>query len=617
MSLYFAKLRGAAYRYGIAVLCVLAAAAFRLIALNALGSRLIYITFFPAVILAALFGGIYAGFLATALSAAASLWWMDPSHNYFRERSPADLLGFIVFILTCTMISIVCEFMHKAQVRAAKADSLAKIASERQSAEEAARASEAKYRFLSENTGDVIWLLDLDLHRFVYVNPAVTRLRGYTPSEVLTQSMQEVLTPASYTMVSESLPSRIASLESGDNSVRVQMHEVDQIHKDGSFVHTEVVTTLLQNDAGKVKQIIGISRDISERRKTEDALRRSEANLRLAMDAAMAGIWEWDVQTNKNIWSDELWKVYGMEPFSCEPSYEAWLQSVHPDDRRIAEETVSRAVEMETELNAEWRVLDRDGSERWLLSRGRPVRSPEGRVLRFIGIVMDVTQLKHAESELRRSLDEKISLLKEVHHRVKNNLQIVESLLDLQSSRTHAPDANFALQETRNRVRSMGLLHETLYRSGNFASTNFSAYVDELCIQLFGSFGISTDRIKLKNLVAEIGIPLEQAVPCGLIINELVSNALKHGFPDERQGTITVEFYPNEPSALTLRITDDGIGLPRSIDPTQAHTLGLQLVRNLADQLRGRLSFEPGKTSGIVCTIVFPNPKIIRNDGEL
>jgi|WetSurMetagenome_2_1015567.scaffolds.fasta_scaffold69241_2 two-component sensor histidine kinase len=283
----------------------------------------------------------------------------------------------------------------------------------------------------------------------------------------------------------------------------------------------------------------------------------------------------------------------------------------------MAAEAVSGALKMGTTLNAEWRVVGRDGSKRWVMSRGQPVRNTEGTILRFIGIVMDITQRKNMENELRRSLDEKVSLLQEVHHRVKNNLQIVASLLDLQSSRTQASDARFALQETQNRVRSIALLHEALYRSDNFASTNFSAYVDELCSQLFGAFGISTNRIQLQNLVPRIGMPLEQAVPCGLIINELVSNALKHGYPAERRGTVTVELFPSERRTLTLRVADDGVGLSKNVNPSQARTLGLQLISNLADQLRGRLCIESGKSAGVVCTIVFPDSETFRGNGEL
>jgi two-component system, sensor histidine kinase PdtaS len=217
---------------------------------------------------------------------------------------------------------------------------------------------------------------------------------------------------------------------------------------------------------------------------------------------------------------------------------------------------------------------------------------------------------------LRRSLEEKIALLKEVHHRVKNNLQIVASLLDLQSNRTHDLNALLVLQDTRNRVRSMALLHEVLYRSGNFARINFVIYVDELCRQLIGSFGASASRVKLINIVSDVTMPLEQSVPCGLIINELVSNALKHGFPNERAGTITVELYLSEEKMLVLRVSDNGVGLPPEINPADTSKLGLKLVSNLADQLKGRLIIDRANT-GCIFSIVFPIPANFESEGRL
>jgi PAS domain S-box-containing protein len=135
--------------------------------------------------------------------------------------------------------------------------------------------------------------------------------------------------------------------------------------------------------------------------KAAQALRESEARLRLALDAAKAGTWEWDLQTNENIWSEELWKVYGLEMHSCEPSYEAWRQTIHPDDRAKAEQAVQTAASNGTELNAEWRVMDRDGTERWLMSRGQPLRDADSRVVRYIGTVLDITERKQAEEALR------------------------------------------------------------------------------------------------------------------------------------------------------------------------------------------------------------------------
>ncbi|HVO66261.1 MAG TPA: PAS domain-containing protein [Syntrophales bacterium] len=141
-----------------------------------------------------------------------------------------------------------------------------------------------------------------------------------------------------------------------------------------------------------------------ERKKAEEALRMSEAQLRLAQDAAKAGSWEWDLGTNENVWSEELWKLYGLEPHCCKPTYETWRHTIHPDDREKVEQVVQEAATKGVELNAEWRVLDRDGSLRWLMSRGRPLHDTEERPIRYIGIVMDITERKKIEEILRKHL---------------------------------------------------------------------------------------------------------------------------------------------------------------------------------------------------------------------
>jgi two-component sensor histidine kinase len=213
-------------------------------------------------------------------------------------------------------------------------------------------------------------------------------------------------------------------------------------------------------------------------------------------------------------------------------------------------------------------------------------------------------------------LEEKVVLLKEVHHRVKNNLQIVASLLNLQVSRVNNPEVINVLQDTRNRVRSMALLHEALYRAGNLARINFAAYVDELCIQLLRSFGSAAARVRVVNRVARTGLPLEQAVPCGLIINELVTNALKHGFPGERSGRITVELGPGGGRQLLLRISDDGVGLSPGMDLAGASTLGLRLVSSLASQLGGQLETGMPGEAGAAFSVVFPVSKAALPEGE-
>jgi len=170
--------------------------------------------------------------------------------------------------------------------------------------------------------------------------------------------------------------------------------EVQIAGRDFSFVVTPIVKNHYANLYGG---------DVTESKRAEEALRKSEARLRLAHDAGKAGTWEWDLRTHENIWSEELWKLYGLDPHDCEPTYETWRQTIHPDDRAKTEQIVQEAATLGAELNAEWRVRDRDGSIRWLMSRGQPQHDVEGRPMRYIGIVVDITGRKRAEQALRGS----------------------------------------------------------------------------------------------------------------------------------------------------------------------------------------------------------------------
>ncbi|MBI5558316.1 MAG: PAS domain-containing protein [Deltaproteobacteria bacterium] len=258
-----------------------------------------------------------------------------------------------------------------------------------------------------------------------------------------------------------------------------------------------------------------------------------------------------------------------------------------------------------------------DGKFTFLATKG-PLHDVDGKVTGLFGISRDITERKKMEDDLRDSLAEKVALLKEVHHRVKNNLQIVASLLTLQADRTPDPNVVDVLHDTRNRVRSIALLHEVLYRSGNLARIDFPAYVREICTQLQRSFGQAGARVRLEENVAAIGLSLEQAMPCGLIISELVTNALKHGFPGGRSGRVTVELDHAAGQQLVLCVRDDGVGLPPDFDPAATTTLGLQLVVNLSGQLGGSMETSRGPEGGAVFRVLFPElPKEIPPGGKL
>jgi PAS domain S-box-containing protein len=218
-------------------------------------------------------------------------------------------------------------------------------------------------------------------------------------------------------------------------------------------------------------------------------------------------------------------------------------------------------------------------------------------------ILRDVTERRNAEKKIAESLREKEALLREIHHRVRNNLQVIYSLLGLQSRATADARLRKAFQESQDRIQAMALLHQSLHESGHLSKISFSQYVEQLCGHLFRSWGAARERVRLVMSVSGIPLSLDVAVPCGLIINELVSNSLNYAFPDGREGEIRIELHDAGDSLVRLIVEDNGVGFPPAQDPKSATSLGLRLVRSLAEQLSA--TFELNSHRGVEARLTF------------
>ena len=219
------------------------------------------------------------------------------------------------------------------------------------------------------------------------------------------------------------------------------------------------------------------------------------------------------------------------------------------------------------------------------------------KVLRVV--VIDIQARKQAQLDLLGALREKEALLREVHHRVKNNLQVISSLLRLEGGRSVQPETQTVVDAMRARIRAMAMLHESLYRTDNFAAVDLAVYLRELSVQAFNAQLTRPGAIALQVDLASVSVTMEQAMPCGLMVSELISNSLKHGFPDGRAGAVRVSLQPGEaPAWWRLGVSDTGVGLPPDFDAKRQASLGLQLAGDLAEQIGGVLQVNPNLPSG-------------------
>ncbi len=271
----------------------------------------------------------------------------------------------------------------------------------------------------------------------------------------------------------------------------------------------------------------------------------------------------------------------------------------------------------------------KDGTRFWANVVITPLTDTAGQVTGFAKVVRDVTELRQRaealearvvertaeltaantelqviEMRLRVSLHEKEVLIKEIHHRVKNNLQVVMSLLRIQARQVSDVAAVDALRESRQRVEVMAMLHELLYRADDLASIDVAVYLKQLGTQLLRIYNETSGRVTLTVNAEDVWLSLDQAMPCGLIINELLSNSFKYAFPDGQTGTVGIDLHTTTPDQLTLKVWDTGIGLPPEPDPGPRTSLGITLVQDLVRQLRGTAVTEG--VAGVTVTITFP-----------
>ncbi|WP_375513880.1 PAS domain S-box protein [uncultured Nostoc sp.] len=350
--------------------------------------------------------------------------------------------------------------------------------------------------------------------------------------------------------------------------------------------------------------------EITERQRIEQALRESEQQFRPTFHQAAVGIAHVAIDGSWLLVNQRLCDIVGYTPEELQLL--TFQDITHPDDLNADLKYVDDILADNIQTySIEKRYLCKDSSIVWVNLTVSLMREPSGEPKYFISVVEDISERQAAlrdrqqwEEQIQASLLEKEVLLKEIYHRVKNNLQVISSLLSLQSAYIKDQDDLVIFKQSQQRIASMALVHEKLYQSQDLAKINFGEYIRDLIASLFSAYEVNEDAIALKiNIDEQVFLGLDTAIPCSLIIHELVSNSLKYAFPAGRNGTIYIEISKNTEHQVTLIVSDDGIGLPSNFNFKSMASLGWQLVDALINQIAGNIDIQGA--IGVECQVKF------------
>jgi PAS domain S-box-containing protein len=578
------------------------------------------------------------------------------------------------------------------------------------------RESEAFLRDIMENVSDAIFVKDREA-RMILANTAYYRLMGKSPEEVLNKTFADFHLPEIARKLAED-DKRV--METGKGTTLEE-----RIFTSHGWRILQTVKAPYYDGQGNIIGLIGAARDITERKKAEEALKEAHDNLEklieerttqlekaynslkeseegLAEAQRMAHIGNWDLNlvTGKGYWSEELYRIFRRNPQEPAPSYKELLDYVHPEDRAYVDKSIQNGLKKEPKSGIDYRIVLADGKERIVHSRAEVLFDKQKNPIQVKGIVQDITERKRIEAELelvarlsqenpdpvmrldkgliinyanpaaqvlltdwdstigkeapreitapsvaalgdgiRRILEcsyanrtymidiapfpgagyvnlyahditeskkakealEKIDKIriKEIHHRIKNNLQVISSLLNLQAERFRNKEVLEAFRESQDRITSMSLIHEELYKGEKNDTLNFSVYLQKLAENLFQTYSFKSKNVRLfMDLEENTLFDIDVSVPLGIIVNELVSNSLKHAFTEEKEGEIRIKLCREEKdnetskSPFSLIISDNGKGIPENIELERLESLGLQLVSALVDQLDGKIELK-------------------------
>lgn len=417
-----------------------------------------------------------------------------------------------------------------------------------------------------------------DYGKIIFANPSFEKLSGYSSNELIGKSPDIFFGPKSD--LNRLIVLRNAIQLSKSHNTRIFTYK-----KDKSVYWADVAIIPIPDANGVFTHYYSIIRDISQDREKEETFNLQTTILEQVQDAVVV----FDKNRKVIYWNPFAEKLYqyrnhemlGTRKFS---------ELYHPADAPVARKAI-QTVMQEGFWKGEIQMIRKDGSVFTALVSNRLLLNREDEVIGYVEVSTDITHHKKTQNELEISLREKEVLLKEIHHRVKNNMQIISSLLHLQSMQYNDTIIQEALIESQNRVRSMSMVHEKLYRSTNLSRIAFDDYIRELTHELMDTWVGTNTVINNHYEMEAVEIDIDKAIPCGLLVNELISNALKHGLKDQSSGLLVIKLQRRD-AEIILTVENNGAPLPENFNIDKTDTLGMQLIASLTQQLIGEISYK-------------------------
>jgi PAS domain S-box-containing protein len=545
---------------------------------------------FPVLIWVALRLGQAGVVTALGVVSLMAIWGTAQGLGPFsRETLHASLLWLQAFMSIVTVTSLVLAAAVAERRRAETQN--ARLYKEAQEAREMAEESLALLDTLLATAPVGFAFMDQEL-RYRRINEALAAINGLPSAAHLGRSLHEVLP----TLTPQLEPLLRQVLETGEPLVNVELcgakptAPLEQGHWLASYYPVRARD-------GRVLGVGVVVIDMTERRRADEVRAQLAAIVASSDDAIIGKTLEGEITS----WNAGAERLYGYAADEVIGQPIALLMPPERPDELPA--ILARLRRGERIQHVETIGMRKDGQRLEVSLSISPIRDASGRMIGASTIARDITERNQVEAHLKASLREKEVLLREIHHRVKNNLQVVSSLLNLQANAIQDHRIRAYFQDSQDRIKSMALIHEKLYQSGDLTQIDFAEYLQDLATSLVRSYRVSQGRLALEISTDEVFFHIATAIPCGLLLHELLSNCVKHAFPGGRSGIIEVILRRNAQRTYVLTVRDNGVGLPPGLEVCTTASLGLQLVHLLAAQLHGTLMFE--RREGTTVTLAF------------